>query len=115
MKTPLVSINLFALAALIGAVGQFLYKSGAERAGSTVGGYLLNGRLWLGVLCYILVMVFFVTAFRIGGALTVLYPIYASTFIWAALIAWWAYGTPVRPVHVVGMILLVLGMWLLGR
>jgi hypothetical protein len=32
-------------------------------------------------------MTLFVAAFRKGGALTLLYPIYASTFIWAALLA----------------------------
>ena len=115
MKTPLISIVFFVLAALFGAVGQFLYKSGAERAGSSIAGYLLNTRLLGGVVCYIAVMVLFVAAFKKGGALTTLYPIYASTFIFAALIALWAYGTPIKPVNVGGMILLVAGMYLMGR
>jgi multidrug transporter EmrE-like cation transporter len=115
MKTPLLSIALFALAALLGAVGQFLYKSGAEHAGPTVAGYLLNIRLILGVISYVAVMVLFVAAFKHGGSLTVLYPIYATTFIWAALISRWAYGTPLRPVHFAGMAFLLAGMWLLGR
>ena len=115
MKTPVVSIALFALAALLGAVGQFLYKSGADHAGTTAAGYLLNFRLILGVVCYMAVMVLFVAAFKRGGSLTVLYPVYATTFIWAALIARWAYGTPLRPVHVAGMSLLLAGMWLMGR
>jgi hypothetical protein len=33
---------MFALAAFIGAVGQYLYKSGADQAGHSVAGYLLN-------------------------------------------------------------------------
>ena len=115
MKTPLVSIALFALAALLGAVGQFLYKSGAEHAGPTAAGYLLNIRLILGVISYAAVMVLFVAAFKKGGSLTVLYPIYATTFIWAALISRWAYATPLRPVHFAGMALLLGGMWLMGR
>ena len=32
MKTPAISIVFFLLASLFGALGQFLYKSGAERA-----------------------------------------------------------------------------------
>ena len=60
-------------------------------------------------------MVLFVAAFKKGGELTVLYPIYASTFIWAAIIAYFAYGTPVRPVNVAGMTLIVAGMYLMGR
>lgn len=35
-------------------------------------------------------MVLFVAAFKKGGELSVLYPIYATTFIWAALIGLFA-------------------------
>jgi multidrug transporter EmrE-like cation transporter len=115
MKTPGVSILMFAAAALIGAVGQYLYKSGADRAAGGIASYLINFRLWAGVICYVAVMVLFVAAFKKGGSLAVLYPIYASTFIWAALLGLWAYGTPIRPINVAGMGLLVLGMLLMGR
>ncbi len=115
ISTPLFSILAFVVAALLGAVGQFLYKSGAERADGTALGYVINWRLLAGVACYVAVMVLFVAAFRRGGKLTVLYPIYASTFIWAAFIALYAYGTPVRPANVAGMALLVVGMFLMGR
>jgi len=115
LKTPLISIVFFLLAALFGALGQFLYKSGAERAGGSLASYVLNARLMGGVVCYIAVMMLFVAAFKKGGALTTLYPIYASTFVFAALIALWAYGTPIKPVNVGGMALLVGGMYLMGR
>jgi hypothetical protein len=44
-----------------------------------------------------------------------LYPIYATTFIWAALIARVAYDTPIKGVNLAGMGLLVLGMYLMGK
>src|SRR5688572_16169530 len=97
-RTPPLSMVLFLVAAVLGAVGQFLYKSGAERAGGSVASYLLNVRILGGVVCYVAVMVLFVAAFKRGGALSVLYPLYASTFIWAAVIALMAYGTPIKPV-----------------
>jgi len=115
MNTPVTSVLLFALAALLGAVGQFCYKSGADAATGSIASYLLNYRLLLGVVCYIAVMVLFVAAFKRGGSLSVLYPIYASTFIWAAVIARLAYGTPIRAVHIGGMALLIGGMYLMGR
>lgn len=43
------------------------------------------------------------------------YPVYATTFIWAALFALLAYGNPIRPVHVGGMALILAGMFLMGR
>ena len=115
MQTPPLSIGMFVLAALLGALGQYLYKSGADAAGDSVASYLLNPRLWGGVLCYVTVMILFVAGFKRGGAMTVLYPVYASTFIWAALIGLLAYGTPIKPVNLVGMVLLLLGIHLMGR
>ena len=115
VRTPAASIALFAAAALLGAVGQFLYKSGVERAAGGLLGLIWNVRILGGIACYVAVMALFVAAFRRGGSLSVLYPVYASTFIWAALLAWWAYGVPVRPVHVAGMGCLILGMYLMGR
>ncbi len=115
MKTPLISIVFFLLASCFGALGQFLYKSGAERAGNGIASFLLNGRLIGGVACYIAVMVLFVAAFKRGGALTTLYPVYATTFIFAAIIALVAYGTPIKAVNVAGMALLLTGMYLMAR
>lgn len=115
METPVSSIVLFLIASLLGSVGQFLYKSGADTAGGSVSSYLLNSRILGGVVCYIAVMVLFVAAFKRGGALSVLYPVYATTFIWAAVIGLMAYGTPIRPVNVAGMLLLIMGMYLMGR
>ena len=60
-------------------------------------------------------MVLFVAAFKRGGSLTVLYPVYASTFIWAAIIALLVYGTPIKPVNVAGMAALIFGMYLMAR
>ena len=77
--------------------------------------YLWNPRLVGGAACYIAVMVLFVAAFKRGGSLATLYPIYASTFVWAALISRWAYGTQIKPVTIGGMALLVVGMYLMGR
>jgi uncharacterized membrane protein len=115
MSTPIASIIMFVIAAFLGAVGQFLYKSGADQATNGLASYVFNFRILGGVVCYIGVMVLFVAAFKRGGELSVLYPIYASTFIWAALLALWAYGVPIKPVNVLGMVLLVGGMYCMGR
>lgn len=114
MKTPLSSMGCFLAAALIGALGQFLYKAGAARAVGSWWSYL-NWLILGGVVCYVAVMVLFVAAFKRGGELSVLYPLYSSTFIWAALISLLIYSTPIKPINIAGMILLVAGMWLMGK
>jgi multidrug transporter EmrE-like cation transporter len=118
MNTPWISIVLFLVASLLGAVGQFLYKSGTDRAmaaGGQLVAFLANAQILGGVACYVMVMVCFVGAFRRGGAPSVLYPIYATTFIWAALIGLLVYRVPITAVHVLGMALIIAGMSLMGR
>ena len=114
MKTPIESIIYFVIASMLGAAGQFLYKSGAGRAAGGLSSYLLNQRLLAGVACYAGVMVLFIAAFKRGGALSVLYPIYASTFIFSAIGAWLLYDEPIRAANFAGMALLVAGMFLMG-
>lgn len=114
MNTPVASILLFVLASLFGAVGQFLYKSGADSVEGSLVNYLTNIRILGGIACYTAVMVLFVAAFKRGGELSVLYPIYASTFIWAALIGLFAYGTSISLVNIAGMLLLIAGMYCMG-
>ena len=113
-STPIMSMILFLIAAIVGALGQFFYKSGAEQTSRDWFSYL-NWRLLVGVLCYMAVMVLFIAAFKRGGSLSVLYPLYASTFIWAALIGLLAYGEPIKPINIAGMVLLIAGMWLMGK
>ena len=115
MKTPLASIVCFLVASFLGAAGQFLYREGAKQATSGLASYLLNARILLGIACYVGVMTLFVAAFKRGGSLTVLYPIYATTFIWAALIALSVDGQPIKLVNVGGMALLIGGMYLMGK
>jgi hypothetical protein len=118
LRTPWISIALFLTASFLGAAGQFLYKSGTDRA-VAVGGqlvhYVANARILGGVGCYVLVMVCFVAAFRRGGSPTVLYPLYATTFIWAALIGLAVYQVPIKGVHLLGMALIIIGMSMMGR
>ena len=115
MTTPAISISFFLLASVLGALGQYLYKSGADLAGGSMASYALNPRLLTGTVFYLAVMVLFVAAFKKGGSLTVLYPIYATTFIWSAMIALLVYGTPIRAINIGGMAFLVLGMYLMGK
>jgi|SRR6516225_1107614 drug/metabolite transporter (DMT)-like permease len=115
MRTPFISVMLFLIASALGALGQFLYKSGAERTSTSWLSYVWNWRLLSGVVCYIAVMVLFIAAFKKGGALSVLYPVYATTFIWAALIGMLVYGEPIKLLNILGMVMLIGGMYLMGR
>ena len=109
LKTPLLSLILVLAAALLGAVGQFVFQHAAKTSRG-LASVLVSPWAWLGMLTYLSVMVLFTQAFRLGGNVKVLYPIYATTFIWAALGALALHGTPIRPIHMAGMTLLISGI-----
>jgi multidrug transporter EmrE-like cation transporter len=113
-QTPIIALVCVLAASLLGAAGQFLFKLAANRGGSAAFGFLATPWAFIGLACYVSVMLLFSLAFRRGGTVTVLYPIYASTFIWAAIMAWAIYGQPIRPIHVSGMVLLIAGMVCMG-
>jgi drug/metabolite transporter (DMT)-like permease len=75
-------INL--AAALLGAFGQYLYKTGAARLKAVP--LHQNWQLACGALLFCGVMVMFVWAFKLGGRLSVTYPMYATTFVWGSLL-----------------------------
>lgn len=115
MKTTPLAITCFLVASVLGAVGQFFYKAGADRAQGAFQNYLLNSRIVLGACCYLAVMVLFVAAFKQKAWPSALYPLYATTFIWAALLDHVLYGRIISLTNVAGMSLLVVGMYLLGK
>lgn len=107
------SVALFLLASFLGALGQYLYKAAADQSSSAPAA-LLSWNGVAGMACYVAVMVLFLVAFKLGGSVAVLYPIYATTFLWALLIAHFRLGEAIRWPNVVGMVLLVVGIFLMG-
>ena len=114
MKTPLLAIGSVLVASLLGAVAPFFFEHGSRQLQGRVLEFVLNPWIIAGMATYLTVMVFFTYAFRIGGTVKVLYPIYASTFIWAAVIAWLRHGTPIEPIHIGGMAFLMTGIVLMS-
>ena len=110
---PWSSVLCFLLASALGALGQHLYKAAADEAPS-VPLALISWSGIGGVLCYVSVMVLFMAAFKRGGSVAVLYPIYATTFVWAMLIAHFRLGETIRWPNIGGMLLLGVGVFLIG-
>lgn len=115
MPTHPLAIIYFIIAAFLGALGQYLYKAAAQQITAELSSILYNYKLFAGIACYIIVMVLFVAAFKKGGELTTLYPIYASTFIWAAIIAYFTDQTPIKAFNILGMFFIILGMYFMGK
>lgn len=84
MSDQKIPILLNLLAAFLGALGQYYYKKGGQILAAT--GRFLNGPTLIGILLFCGVMGLFVVGYKLGGKISVVYPFYATTFLWGSLI-----------------------------
>lgn len=104
MTSQFYPILMNILAGVFGALGQYAYKRGSQQLGQI--SIMQNYSLWSGMILFCVVMVFFVAAYKMGGRMSVVYPFYATTFIWGALIGHYIESEPIN-VHVIGGTLLI--------
>ena len=104
MSPQFYPILMNVLAGIFGAFGQYAYKKGSQQLGSIP--IYANYSLWAGMLLFCVVMVFFVVAYKMGGRMSVVYPFYATTFIWGALISHYMESEPIN-IHILGGTLLI--------
>jgi drug/metabolite transporter (DMT)-like permease len=113
-KVP-VLLNL--LAAFLGAFGQYYYKKGGQILAT--GGKFLNLPTVIGILLFCGVMGLFVVGYKLGGKISVVYPFYATTFIWGALMGVVFEKEEFHLTSFAGLLLVVAGVslmaWSLGR
>lgn len=111
-RTQIVPMLLNLVAAFIGAFGQYFYKIGSGRLG-TIPLYK-NWPIFVGMFLFTAVMFLFVVAFKMGGRMSVVYPVYATTFIWGTLIAVVINREPYSIMQLVGVGVVVLGVMIVA-
>ncbi|OUW17961.1 MAG: hypothetical protein CBD18_03600 [Opitutales bacterium TMED158] len=110
LKTPLLSIGCVLTASLLGALGQFLIAHAAKRWNASVFKLLIDPYFLSGALAYTCVLALFALSFKAGGSVRVVYPLYATTFIWAVAISAATLHHAIGPIQLLGMILLIAGV-----
>ena len=108
MSNQVVPILLNLLAGLIGAFGQYAYKKGSLKLSEVP--ILQNYSIWIGVFLFCIVMVLFVMGYKMGGRISVVYPYYATTFIWGALIGKFLEREPMNTSIIGGTLLIIAGL-----
>lgn len=108
MQSQLYPILLNLLAAFIGAAGQYSYKLGGVKLGKVP--IYLNWELFVGIFLFIGVMILFVASFKLGGKISITYPVYATTFIWGTLLGVIIDKEPFNLIQVFGIGLVVIGV-----
>lgn len=106
-------ILLNVLAAIAGAGGQYFYKKGGERLTSVP--LFQNWPIAVGIFLFCVVMLLFVLAYKNGGRISVVYPFYATTFLWGALIGVLAEKEAFSMSQFAGLALMFAGLALIAR
>ena len=112
MTGQCIPIILNLIAAFLGAVGQFFYQRGGQLLKTVP--LWKNYNIQLGVLSFGLVMLLFVKAYQAGGRISVVYPFYATTFVWGYFIGVYVNREPASSLAVVGLGFMVAGISLIA-
>lgn len=116
MLSELSIIGITLLAAVIAAVAQYVFKRSVPKFEIGARGIhrLVSGKgIWLGGALYLASLVVYFRALA-SGELSFVYPTFASTFLFVALISHFALGERMGARRMAGMALVVVGITLVA-
>ena len=100
---------LIVLASFIGSCGMAFLKAGAYKLSRNLLHIVLNWRLSVGVLLYVISSAFFVMGMK-RGELSILYPLVALGYIWALVWARIFFGEELTKSKLGGFALIIAGV-----
>lgn len=115
MKTNKKAIVLVLFSTLFTSVGQIFLKQGSIGLSLDLFSQLTNYALILGFICYTLGASILIVALKYGE-LTVLYPLYATNYIWVSILSPIFFPTDsMNPLKWIGVFVIIIGMTLIGN
>jgi drug/metabolite transporter (DMT)-like permease len=100
-----------AFAALLGAIGQISLKKLSD---VPLGAMLFSWYTWLFIGTYGAAVLINLAAYRYGGKVSILYPVIATSYIWAAILAWKYLGESISGWTIAGIGAILIGVTLIG-
>lgn len=100
------------IASLLGALGQWLYKVGAKDLKEIP--IYKNLPFLGGMFSFMIVMGLFMVAFRMGGRISITFPVYALTFVWGTMIGVLVDKEPFNSMQAMGVGLVFIGVAIVG-
>lgn len=112
-KTKSWAIGLIIFSTLLNTFAQTMYKFGANQLSFNLNSIITNLPLILGFITYGISAILMIAAFR-GGELSVLYPIFATAYIWVTIVSNIFFNETVNIYKWLAIISIVLGVTLIG-
>ncbi len=109
----LLSFSYILLAVVLGTAAQLFLKAGTNA--TPVGlGLALEPRILAGVGCYAVSLVVWILALS-KTPVSIAYPMVSLGFALNALLAWWLLGEAVTPMRMLGISIIIVGVYLVAR
>ena len=109
----LLSLSYILLAVVLGTAAQLFLKAGTNAA--PVGlGLALEPRILAGIGCYAVSLVVWILALS-KTPVSVAYPMVSLGFALNAVLAWWLLGEAVTPLRMLGITVIIVGVYLVAR
>jgi drug/metabolite transporter (DMT)-like permease len=112
MKNQTTPIILTLVASVCGAGANLLFKKSSQQILEIP--VYQNYFLIIGLILFSSVLILFLTAFRLGGETVVIYPTYATTYIWIIFLSNKFENVPINNYHILGMLLISAGVSVIG-
>ncbi|QQG38483.1 MAG: hypothetical protein HYS32_02645 [Candidatus Woesearchaeota archaeon] len=110
MTTKLSSIIIVLFSSFIASIGQIFFKFSADFTGPIY----LNYFILIGLFFYGFGGLIFLIALK-DGELSVLYPVLATSYIWATLLAIYIFNDSFNTAKSISTILLIIGVGFIGK
>jgi len=109
----LLSFLYISVAVVLGTAAQLFLKAGTNA--TPVGlGLALEPRILAGVGCYAVSLVIWILALS-KTPVSIAYPMVSLGFALNALLAWWLLGEAVTPMRMLGISIIIIGVYLVAR
>ncbi len=113
MPTKLWAMGIVLFSTLLTSTAQLFYKFGAEKLKFDIISLITNYELIMGMVLYAIGGILLILSFR-GGEVSVLYPIFATSYIWVSFLSIYFLGEIMNPYKWMGVAAIVIGIVLIG-
>ncbi|MBL7056140.1 hypothetical protein ISS07_04465 [Candidatus Woesearchaeota archaeon] len=113
MSTKLWAIGMIFFSTLLTSTAQLFYKFGSAKLGFDIVSIITNVELIMGLLLYAVGGTMMILSFR-GGEVSVLYPIFATSYIWVSFLSIYFLSESMSFFRWVGVLVIMLGIVFIG-
>jgi len=113
MATKLWAMAIILAATLLTSTAQLFYKFGAEKLSFDILSLITNLELIAGMVLYAIGGILLILSFR-GGEVSVLYPIFATSYIWVSLLSIYFLNEIMNFFKWMGIFVIIAGIVLIG-